>query len=102
MSTPRKLVDYEVDSLSFHDFDYTTLGNVLKMIQSLVDTHGADCKLNKTTRMYEDSEYLAIMKPRLETDAEYEARQAQEAKWAEHQRVRDVAEFERLTKLLGK
>lgn len=85
------------------DFDVSgySLGEILEYVKTYINNYGADAKVENYRPMYEEYEYLAIMKQVPETDAEYNKRIALETKYEEIAKQRDIAEFERLKKKFG-
>ena len=94
----RKMVGKEMTTLNF---EYSTLGEILKEIQGHVDAYGADAYISKHCYPYEDTPYLHVMMKVPETDAEMEKRIAQEEQWDKDCQERDKANYERLQKIYG-
>jgi len=94
----RKKVWREVASVYM---DYTSLDDVIAELQAYRDQYGAHTRMQKMHYEYDDGYYYAVMYEGDETDAEMTKRIAQEEKWAAEQKVRDLAELERLKEQYG-
>ena len=83
--------------------DGNTLGEAVEQLQKLVKTYGEKATLDSTCEEYSDSdkEYLRVFTMEPETDAEMNARIAQEEKYAAMAEERDRREFERLQEKFG-
>ena len=91
----RQMVDHEETTIYL---DYRTLGQIADEIQRLIESYGADATVKNVCMSYSDSdkEYPTVFTKRLEDDRQYNARIANEERWAKHQEERDAAEFARL------
>jgi hypothetical protein len=91
----RQMVDHEETTIYL---DYQTLGQIAEEIQRLIESYGADAKVKNVCDSYRDSdkEYPRVFTKQLEDDRQYNARIANEERWAKHQEERDAAEFARL------
>jgi hypothetical protein len=70
MTNERKMIPKEIMSLDMEG----ELSNVINYLSALLKNYGEDCFISKEQRQWEDGEYLVLMKPAPETDAEMEAR----------------------------
>lgn len=91
-------VRVEVDTV---DLDYETIQRAIQILEDLRDRYGADARIEKCTRAYEDRQYLAVMVERDETDAEMAKRIEEAEYWAARSEENDKREFERLKKKFG-
>lgn len=82
--------------------DGESLASLKKEIEKLIELHGPDAEIQKTTFPYDDSEYLYVYKNRLENDEEYNKRIELEKQMEEYREKRDRAEYERLSKKFSK
>jgi hypothetical protein len=82
------------------DLDYSTLEDAALEIASLIGRYGKDATIKQYSD-YGEVERLGVFVLVDETDAEMTKRIAQEEKWAAEQKVRDLAELERLKKQYG-
>ena len=91
----RKMVSKEQTSVNF---EYDTLETVLAEVKRLIKDYGKDAKIQCHAAPYSDSdiEYMYVYKDEPETDAEMQARIAQEEKLEALREERDAAEFKRL------
>jgi hypothetical protein len=94
----RQKVRQEATSI---DFNWDTLAQVKKEIDRLIDFYGKDATIRKTTDGWSDREYYGVFIEVDESDAEMNARIAQEEKYAKIQEDHDAKEFERLKNKFG-
>ena len=94
----RKKVRREVTSINF---DWDTLEQVKKEIERLIKDYGKDATILKTTDGWSDHEYYGVFVDVDESDAQMDARIAQEEKYAKLAEEQDAKEFERLKNKFG-
>ncbi len=102
----KKEISVEIASISLYDLEVSidtavkTLLEAEKRYSKLPEV--TRIQLSKSSHAYSDSEYLAIMASRLETDAEYDKRIKEEKELQVYQDARDAKEYERLSKKFTK
>jgi hypothetical protein len=106
MNKKYKTISEEVETISPYDFE-GSLGNLYAQIGQWVQEYGHDATIAWDPHFHysfeeSPSPRFKIKINRPETDAEIEARIAQEKDHRDAQKARDLAELDRLQKLYGK
>lgn len=97
--TGHKLIDVRIpgESMSLREFDYETLDSAIERLQRIRDNNpGKTMTLRVEQESYSDYEYWQLFETRRETDAERDARLAEENAQRRQQEARERAELERL------
>ena len=104
--TKRLKIKERVDDISTWEFE-GTLATVLERVQSLIDRHGHDARVNYNPHFYYDydnepSPRYELYVEREENDAEVKQRLFEQAEYTRKREEAEKAEFERLSKKFGK
>lgn len=99
----RKTKSYEVSSIKY-DLDGKTLPEAIERLNELLEQYGSECVID-IGQEYEPYDYqgeryayVRLMGTRLEDDAEYEKRLAEEKVYAERRAQADLEAYERVRK----
>ena len=84
------------------DIVYSSLKDAAGEIARLIEVYGENAMIDHYTPAYSDGEYLYVYTDVPETDAEMDQRIKLEEKREAERKARELAEFERLSKLYGK
>lgn len=78
------------------DVDGDTLQKVLEKVTRLITEYGPEATIDKESHQYDDGYYLAVFVKEPETDEEFKARVALEARYTQRASQHEAAEYLRL------
>jgi hypothetical protein len=103
--TKRLKIKERVDDISTWEFE-GTLATVLERVQTLIERHGPDARVNYNQHFYYDYDNeptprYELYAEREETDDELKVRMLEQAEHIRKREEAEKAEFERLSKKFG-